>query len=666
MTTFIYNPKNEPSQHSPYIHVKENFGDSHAPSKLSPQERHPHSDESPNLNFFERRQKILQTPLYEPNIESKSNTITDEQKRILELVEKQSKYVFDPERWMYDTVGFKCDTWQSKACDNFIEHRFLALSTATGPGKTALASNLVLFFLSTRPFSKVPCTAPSKYQLFDCLWAEIAKWRQKSQFLRETLKWTQTKILNRQYPENWFATARTAKLQVGNKTTESLQGLHAEHIMMLVDECTGVPDQVMNAVDGAVTTPGAFVLLMSNPTRRSGYFYKTITDKRRQVEHGGMFKVMHVPALGAKYCDPIQIKYAEKNYGKDSDFYRIKVLGLPPRSDSQQLITPEQIYDAHIRAKTTYATVSDTKEQKVKAAVESVFRQNEKNGTYQIKNRTIISCDPARYGDDPSVMLVRIGQDVVRREETRKMDTTEVSKLLFSLIVEYNADDVCIDAIGIGSGVVDQVKNFILEYNAKERISNTNNDGQQAKLLKAIVHEIHIGSTELLKEHGVDKQYYNLRSYAAWTLRDHIDMIAISFDSERLDEELAVLHYGWGTADRQIRLESKDQIKRELHRSPNDADAFMLLFYPDLLLCKPQLKYSSGSFSIGRSTVGTMDAKGKDKGKDNNDSPGTDTALKHIEQPKDINTVTHRFSRGSTFGFSSGPLGSKRYSKLSI
>ena len=133
--------------------------------------------------------------------------------KVRALIEQQAEYVYDPEKWAYDTLKFKADKWQSEAFANFIEHRFLAISTGTGTGKTALCAVLVLFFLSTRPFPKVPCTAPSASQLFGALWAEIGKWRRESAMLMDMLKWTQTAVKHKLYPENWWAVARTARLQ---------------------------------------------------------------------------------------------------------------------------------------------------------------------------------------------------------------------------------------------------------------------------------------------------------------------------------------------------------------------------------------------------------------------------------------------------------------------
>ena len=85
----------------------------------------------------------------------------------------------------------------------------VAVRSGHGVGKTALESWVILWFLFTRPFPKIPCTAPTQQQLLDILWPEISKWLKRSELMDELFDWQKTKIQNRIFPERWFATART-------------------------------------------------------------------------------------------------------------------------------------------------------------------------------------------------------------------------------------------------------------------------------------------------------------------------------------------------------------------------------------------------------------------------------------------------------------------------
>ena len=630
-----------------------------------------------------------------------------EEKRLLE---KQARYFRDPVLWANDILGFEPDVWQRQAMEYLVKYRFLAISTGTGTGKTALDAVIVLWFMSTRPFPKVPCTAPSQAQLYGALWAEIGKWRRQSQLLVDMFKWTKTQIYHRKYQEDWFAVARTSRLQAGKETVESLQGLHAEHILMLCDEASGIPDQVFNAVDGAITTPGAFVLLTSNPTRRSGYFYRTITDKRLQVEGGGSFKVMFVNAEDAKYCDPIHIKRTLERYGRDSNFYKVKVLGKPPDTEESQLITPEQIYAAHergqLRKETEVEPISTVEELPEKLrkkidissekAVETAIKlynvlqsslksrengensednkdnrkpTNEKDGVVQITDQIIISCDPARYGPDSSVFYVRVGQNVVERKALQGMSTTKVAEAGHSLIKKYDPHHFCVDAIGIGSGVADRLHEFVQDFNLKPE--------NKAKGLKyrVKVHEVDIGAkplpekrksvtTGIIKDYSED--YYNLKAQLGWSMRMHMDMISICIDTDLLDEELPAVRYGWDDKEKKIKIQPKRILKRFLRRSPDDNDAFWLLFYPDLLL-RSQIKvvYKKSTFAIGSRQIEIdTGTRKRDQARSNANVNSTSKFLAE-EKPTMPGPVVGKLASSSLFSFGKGRVGSRRYSRFS-
>ena len=512
--------------------------------------------------------------------------------------EMQVRYAYDPAAWAEDIIGFTPDVWQREAMDRFINDRFLAIGTGTGVGKTAWLAVMILFFLSTRPFPKVPCTAPSQHQLFDQLWAEIAKWQRKSEYLQKLFKWTQTKVSMKDHPEEWFAVARTSRPQPGQDSAVGLQGFHADHILMIVDEASGVADQVMNAVDGAVTTAGAHVIMTGNPNRRSGYFYRALVDKRLHIEHDGPFRTINVDCRDAKHCDPIHIERAYKIYGEDSDFFRVKVKGVPPLAEHSSLITPEQMFEAHIR---------------------------EPNKT----GPTVLSIDPARYGDDPTVMLLRQGMTFTKRVSLRSMDTMQVAKVAMDIIDEAEPDFICVDTIGIGSGVADKLRADLAKRGWKNR-----------------VHDVVVG------EKAEDFQkFYNRRAELFWGLRTYVDLVSLPEDNDTLDEELTSIKYGWDQRDARIKLQSKDEIKRDLGRSPNDADAFAINFYPEIVLSKTVVHTSANYFASGglypRNRGGTghephvglqiADAFGVGRSND---------------------------SFGDTTGDTAGVVGSKRYSPL--
>jgi phage terminase large subunit len=463
-------------------------------------------------------QRDFAFPTSPPVLQSKSSSID-----LSTLTRIQSEYAFNSEKYLRDILNFKCIKWQSEACYDYDTRGHCAWSTGSGVGKTALLARLILHFLHTRPFPVIPCTAPTQRQLYNVLWAEIHRAMNQSAILLKLFEWTQERIYLRGHKEDWFAAAITSTApKPGANTTESLQGYHAEHIMFIIDECSGIPDQVMGAADGALSTPSARVLMASNPTRNTGYFYRATNDDRLK----DLWAIKYVDAgmCDAPYIDQSYISRLKQIYGEDSDYFRMRVRGLPPRTEFNALVSPEQVFAAHQRILP-------------------------KSGV------KFISCDPARYGSDDTVIYVRDGNVVLERIAVHGLDTMQVATAVMQLHHIHDAAEIRVDVIGIGAGVCDRIKSEL---------------GKQKSRLKAV----HVGEDANSKE-----EFFNKRAEIAWQIRTNIDNLSIPIDTPFLDEELVAIRYGWDSKDKRIKLEPKDETKRSLNpsRSPNDADSLCLL-----------------------------------------------------------------------------------------
>jgi hypothetical protein len=104
-------------------------------------------------------------------------------------------------------------------------------------------------------------------QLYDVLWAEVSKWLNDS-LIKSLLKWTKTKVSMVGDAERWFATARTAT------KPENMQGFHEDHMLIVVDEASGVSDQIMEAILGTLTGYDNKLLMCGNPNNIEGVFIR--------------------------------------------------------------------------------------------------------------------------------------------------------------------------------------------------------------------------------------------------------------------------------------------------------------------------------------------------------------------------------------------------------
>ena len=93
-----------------------------------------------------------------------------------------------------EVCHFAPDEWQRAAFRSIETTRYTAVKSGQGVGKTGTEAVVVLWFLACFPYPRVVCTAPTRQQLHDVLWSEIAKWQSESPLLSEILRWTKTYV----------------------------------------------------------------------------------------------------------------------------------------------------------------------------------------------------------------------------------------------------------------------------------------------------------------------------------------------------------------------------------------------------------------------------------------------------------------------------------------
>ena len=89
---------------------------------------------------------------------------------------REDAVLFVKEVLLVNKPHIKISSQQMEFLRNLPKEKRISIRSGHGTGKDASASWAVLWFLSTRIFSKVVCTAPTARQLNDILWSEISKW----------------------------------------------------------------------------------------------------------------------------------------------------------------------------------------------------------------------------------------------------------------------------------------------------------------------------------------------------------------------------------------------------------------------------------------------------------------------------------------------------------
>ena len=242
----------------------------------------------------------------------------------------------NPLIFVRDVLGATPEPWQAEALEAIGRHDRVSIRSGHGVGKTSLHAWLVLWFLLTRKNCKVPVAANSQDQLRDTIWPEIAKWhRQLPEALKAMIDVQAERVVVVQDPEGAFAVRRTAS----KDNPEALQGFHAEHLLFLIDEASGIPDVVFEVGMGALSTPGAKVVMAGNPTRSSGFFYDTHHSLRHR------WHTMHVSCLDVPRAQG-HIEDIRAKYGDNSNAWRVRVLGEFPTADDETVIPLDLVLSA--------------------------------------------------------------------------------------------------------------------------------------------------------------------------------------------------------------------------------------------------------------------------------------------------------------------------------
>lgn len=413
-------------------------------------------------------------------------------------------------------AGDRLEAWQDEALRALRDgHKRLSIRSGHGVGKTTFLAWLVLWAISTHSDCKVPVAANSQDQLRDVIWPEIIKQhRRLPDELREQIDCQAERIVVKEAPDLAFAVRRTAT----KERPEALAGFHAEFLMFLLDEASGIDDAIYETASGALSTPGAIAVLTSNPTRSNGYFYET-HHKLRDRWH-----TMCVSSEGVLRATG-HIRDIVDAYGRNSNQYRVRVLGEFPTADEQTVI-PLDIVEAAVGRQIDVINVCP-----------------------------IWGVDVARFGDDTSALAKRRGNHLL--EPVQEWSNLDNVQLAGRIKAAFDATDddlqpvaIMVDEIGLGAGVVDICRSYglpVFGVNVAEAAAN-------------------------------DTKYHRLRDELWFRGREwfHNRNCKIPKD-EKLIAELTAPLYDFNMSGALV-VEPKKLMKKRGLRSPNKADAFLNTF----------------------------------------------------------------------------------------
>jgi hypothetical protein len=391
-----------------------------------------------------------------------------------------------------------------------------AVSSGHGIGKSVLVAWLVDWIMSTRPHAQGTVTANTFTQLETKTWAAIRRWTK----LCLTGHWftiNSSRMYHPAYPESWFCALQSS----AEENSEAFAGQHAADStsFYVVDEASAVPAAILDVAEGGLTDGEPMIFLFGNPTRNSGRFHEVAFGDKRD-----RWQTTVVDSRDSRFANKTLIAEWESDYGEDSDFFRVRVRGLPPSASDLQFIDSGRVYGAQRR-------------------VEMVLPDEP----------LVAGVDVSGGGSAWTVCRFRRGMDArtlppIRLTGEQTRDRNRVIAVLAEALRQHPIKAMFVDS-AFGSPIVERL--HVLGFDQ--------------------VHEVNFGG-ESPNVHQANQRAYQWNKMKEWLLTG-----AIPKDDVRLATDLTAPGFHLDKKDRLV-LESKESMLKRQVDSPDDGDALSLTF----------------------------------------------------------------------------------------
>ena len=418
-------------------------------------------------------------------------------------------------------------TWQQfllfKAVERAIQHKGnnkISVSSGHGTGKSSSLALLILWFLFCFKDAQVPCTAPSSEQMHDVLWKELALWLGKMKpEIKNLYEWKNDRVEIKERAETWFARAKTAR----KENPEALAGVHSDNVMLLVDEASGVAEEIYNTAQGALTNDNILFIMISNPTRLIGYFYDShhvLKDQFQTLK----FNSEDSPIVNHKFVEDVI-----RRHGKESDEYKIRVRGEFPMEDA----IDEKGYLQLIKKEDLRFTTDNRLVGKVKMGI-----------------------DCAGEGKDRSRWVIRDQFRAILVATEDKSTEKTIARKTIMLLEEYKIKDydTYVDNFGVGANVG-------MEIARSGNFVNGINVGDEAR-------------------EDPDNLYINIRAEASFRMKKWLQNGGELYGTDKWDD-LLLPRYTRNERGK-IKMMSKLEMRKLGYRSPDVFDALLLTFIDEI------------------------------------------------------------------------------------
>ncbi len=426
---------------------------------------------------------------------------------------------------------------QRAAAESLEHNKRTVVRAGHAVGKSFLAAVATGWWTDTHPDGLVISTAPSVQQVHGVLWEEIRK-------LHRQLNLPGRTTLN----DTWMVGERLAAF--GRKPADAaagadfspstFQGYHRTGgVLVIIDEACGVPEWLWDAAETVTTSDNSRILAIGNPDNPGTHFARVC-----QPGHPGWqqqkISVLDSPNFTGELVPPevatalVPVSWPAdmaREWGTDDHKYISKVLAEFPSDHPRQVVSIADLLACQFPEPRSAAELLPV----------------------------CLGVDVGGGGDE-TVIRERRGMRAGRQWSLKSDQPQDISRLVLRAIHETGATSVNVDSIGIGFGVVGELRNMAAR-------------GEH----QAAVHGVNFG------EAASDPQkYVNLRAEVWWEVgrvasQERTWDLSVMEDADKTIAQLVAPRYFEDIKGR-IQIEKKDDVIARIGRSPDNADALLYAF----------------------------------------------------------------------------------------
>lgn len=508
-------------------------------------------------------------------------------------------------RYQNDPLGFGQNILRARYTDDIIkvmasvrDNPVTIVQSSNSVGKSYAAAHIALWWFSVYSDSEVFLTAaPPIDNLRRRIFAELSK-EVRIHGNHYTWAIVQDLIVKdaiEGHEDHFIQGVSIPMTGTREERISKFSGRHAPHLLFIVDEGDGVPDEIYEAIDNCMTGGVARLLILFNPKMKAGAVYA-----KQRARLGKIIKVSsmtHPNVITGKNIIPGAITRdavirrindwsrplgPNEQDGMDCIEVPMFLVGLTTKSADGTIYPPLPPVKRKVLEPALFYSIFGEyppqgemqliSDEWIQRAIENWKRIDRKSA---LSKRPVVGVDVAEYGGDANALCSRYDNYVDYFKTWRGVDVDfSTHEIIYPFITSKNPNFIMVDATGLGSSVAPALAR-------KLRVDRDNRSVREDLSLLPRPVAVKVGGSPSPMINTELGEFQNLRAQLWWATREWLknDLDAAIPDDQELTDELRCPTY-YKNLQGKIVITDKETMRDRLRRSPNKADALCLTFNP--------------------------------------------------------------------------------------